>query len=127
MKKVNSLETEYDLIWAQVTPRVFMVDVIKAVSFYTGEPTINLLSQRKTAGLVWIRWAAFYLCRNLSTASYPQIGRAFNKDHTTVMYGCVRMDKIIRAQPEIKAHMEAMAFMAEKMRDERINQYKRAA
>ena len=34
------------------------------------------------------RLAVYWLCRELLRWSYPEIGRALGKDHTTVMYGC---------------------------------------
>lgn len=127
MRLKMDLQTEYELIWSQVKPRVLMSDVIRAVSLYTGEPTPNLLADRRNQPLVWTRWAAFYICRQLCTASYPQIGKAFRKDHTTVIYGCLQMDKMIQAHVDVRAHVEAMQFLAEKTRDDRINKYKSAA
>ncbi len=34
------------------------------------------------------RWVAFYVCREDLKLSYPQIGKIFHCDHSTVMLGC---------------------------------------
>ena len=38
-----------------------------------------------------IRQIAFYLCRTHTTRSLPEIGRAFDRDHTTVLHGVRRV------------------------------------
>jgi len=52
----------------------------------TGVTRNELLSARKPAKFVHARHIAMYLAREYTTLSFPQIGRAMNKDHTTVYY-----------------------------------------
>lgn len=53
----------------------------------------DLCSRRQMHHLVQVRHIAFWLCKELSLASYPQIGRLFgDRDHTTVMHGVRRIN-----------------------------------
>ena len=45
------------------------------------------------------RQIAMYLCRKLTSCSYPQIGHAFGKrDHTTIIYGNDKITKLIEEE-----------------------------
>lgn len=47
----------------------------------------DLRSDRKTRDIVQVRQKAMYRCVVETVQSLPQIGRAFHKDHTTVIAG----------------------------------------
>ncbi len=46
----------------------------------------ELRSRRRTQNVAVPRQLAMYLCRRMTTASYPQIGELFGRDHSTVMH-----------------------------------------
>lgn len=41
----------------------------------------------RSARIARIRQIAYYLCRTFTTRSLPEIGRAFHRDHTTILHG----------------------------------------
>ncbi|MBO7238562.1 MAG: chromosomal replication initiator protein DnaA [Elusimicrobiaceae bacterium] len=43
-------------------------------------------SRRKTQSIAWPRQIAMYLCTELTDMSLPEIGRDFNRDHSTVVH-----------------------------------------
>jgi chromosomal replication initiator protein len=49
-----------------------------------------LRSQSRAAGVAWARQIAMYLSRELTEETLPSIGRAFGRNHTTVMHACKR-------------------------------------
>jgi chromosomal replication initiator protein len=49
-----------------------------------------LRSQSRAAGVAWARQVAMYLSRELTEETLPAIGRAFGRNHTTVMHACKR-------------------------------------
>lgn len=54
----------------------------------------ELISKKRNKQLVYPRQIAMYLCRNLTDASFPQIGEQFGgKDHTTVMHSADKIEK----------------------------------
>ncbi len=61
--------------------------IIRTVAAYYDVTETELLSKRKFKHLALARQVAMFMSRELTDASYPMIGNAFNgKDHTTVMY-----------------------------------------
>ncbi len=49
----------------------------------------------------------FYLRRDCKF-SLAEVGRRFNRDHTTVMHAMKQVDDLFTTQPEIKAHYNEM-------------------
>jgi chromosomal replication initiator protein len=49
-----------------------------------------LRSTSRSASVAWPRQVAMYLSRELTDATLPAIGRAFGRNHTTVMHACKR-------------------------------------
>jgi chromosomal replication initiator protein len=60
----------------------------------------DLLSGSRAQAVAWPRQVAMYLARELTGATLPAIGRAFGKNHTTVMHACRRTAERIAADPE---------------------------
>lgn len=47
----------------------------------------TLLGRRRTQRIAMARQLAMFLCRSLTSASYPIIAQAFNRDHSTAIWG----------------------------------------
>jgi len=47
---------------------------------------VELLGRSRRQPLAHARQVAMYLCRELTDMSYPQIGRLFDRHHTTVIH-----------------------------------------
>jgi chromosomal replication initiator protein len=60
----------------------------------------DLLSSTRAQPVAWPRQVAMYLSRELTDATLPAIGRAFNKNHTTVMHACRRTAERMAADRE---------------------------
>lgn len=58
-------------------------------------------SRVRTRSIAWARQEAMYRMKEETTASYPQIGRIFDMDHTTIIHA-VRAHKERLAQQENK-------------------------
>ena len=41
------------------------------------------------------RHAAMWACRELTDASYPELGRRFGMNHTSVLHGCQRAEEFL--------------------------------
>jgi chromosomal replication initiation ATPase DnaA len=52
----------------------------------------DLLSRRRARWVARPRQLAMWLSRHLTPCSLPEIGHAFDRDHTTVMHGIARTD-----------------------------------
>jgi chromosomal replication initiation ATPase DnaA len=60
-------------------------DIIAAVASETGVAIKDIRSSRQDQKSSRARHLAMYAARHLTERSYPQIGCAFGKDHTTIM------------------------------------------
>ncbi|MBI3015315.1 MAG: chromosomal replication initiator protein DnaA [Candidatus Tectomicrobia bacterium] len=64
----------------------------------------DLKSKRRTRSIALPRQVAMYLCRQLTSASLPEIGRFFGgKDHTTVIHACNKILNSLAKDPKIAA------------------------
>lgn len=61
-------------------------DIQKRVCTMFGITLCQLTGRQRNAQYVAARHAAMAYCVNDGRWSLPQIGRAFNRDHTTVLY-----------------------------------------
>jgi chromosomal replication initiator protein len=71
-----------------------IVGIKEAVARVFDVRLVDLDSHVRTKQLIVARHIAMWLCRYNTSASYPEIGRAFgNRDHTTVISAVQKIDK----------------------------------
>ena len=85
-----------------------MERIIRATCTVTGLTRNELLSGRRSREFVHARHIAMYLAREYTTLSFPQIGRAMNKDHTTVYYVANKMAKRGRGATKVNRDIAAI-------------------
>jgi chromosomal replication initiator protein len=69
----------------------------------------DLKSKRRTKTLVYPRQIAMFLSRDLTDASFPEIGRDFGgKDHTTIIHACKQMQKSQETDTALRATIESL-------------------
>lgn len=68
-------------------PKVLVEEIQHIVASKYGLSRTDLVSQRRTAALVRARHIAIYLSKELTTNSYPRLGKLFgDRDHTTMLH-----------------------------------------
>jgi len=67
-------------------------EVIKSVMDTTGIGRVDLLGTSRSKHIVKARHLAMALIRKHCGMSYPQIGRIFNRDHTTILYAVRKIE-----------------------------------
>ncbi|HEX6021652.1 MAG TPA: chromosomal replication initiator protein DnaA [Solirubrobacter sp.] len=88
-------------LYPELKPRRATVREIQERTCATFGVTMEeLLSSSRAQPVAWPRQVAMYLSRELTDATLPAIGRAFNKNHTTVMHACRRTAERIAADRE---------------------------
>jgi chromosomal replication initiator protein len=69
----------------------------------------ELKSRRRSKTLVHPRQIAMYLCRELTDASFPEIGRHFGgKDHTTIIHACRQIAKARESNTTLQTTLEGL-------------------
>ena len=71
-----------------------------------------MLSRNKTQPLATARQVAMFLACKLTTDSLPDIGKSFDRKHTTVYYGSQQIQKRLSVEPELK---QAIAQISAKL------------
>ncbi len=88
---------------------ITMVDIEEAVAERFHVKTSDLKSRRRSKTLVHPRQIAMYLCRELTDASFPEIGRHFGgKDHTTIIHACKQIAKAKEADAGLRATLDSL-------------------
>lgn len=85
-------------------------DIQRAVCSHFRLSNADLLSKDRHKSVAFARQVAMYLCRQRLKCSFPELGRAFgNRDHTTVMSAVRRVEALRQTDPQVNAHIEAIA------------------
>ncbi len=106
VSRFQEVEITLDLVRRVVGPmvsgrQVSLEEVLSTVARHYGVRVSDLKSSRKTREVTHPRQVAMYLARRLTRASFPEIGKAFgNKDHSTVVKGVKRLDRVLQEDPE---------------------------
>jgi len=74
-----------------------------------GLPPETLRSRSRKQVFVRPRQIAMYLARRYTDASLADIGRAFGRDHTSVMYAIDAVERRIVERPQLRYELEALA------------------
>lgn len=62
-------------------------------------------SKRKTQSVAWPRQIAMFLCTDLTDMSLPEIGREFNRDHSTVVHARDLVKEKVKNDPFFSAEI----------------------
>ena len=69
----------------------------------------DIAGAKRSNDIVFPRQIAMYLCRTVPQLSLPQIGKDFgNRDHTTVMHACNKIEKEIKENKNTKLIVESV-------------------
>lgn len=93
----------------QKKQEIYISDVQQVVAEHFHVRGGDLKSKRRTKQVVVPRQVAMYLCRELTKASFPEIGSAFGgKDHSTVIHACKQIEKIAESDAPLKETLELL-------------------
>lgn len=97
LKKASvNIELAQRIIEPYYQTRLVQLDaeaIIRCVCRYFNISVDDMLGKSRAKPFVQPRQLAMYLIRNHSGLSYPEIGRIFKRDHTTVLSACQRITK----------------------------------
>ncbi|MBQ3297235.1 MAG: chromosomal replication initiator protein DnaA [Bacilli bacterium] len=81
----------------------------RIVSEYFQISTEDIRSKKRSANISFPRQIAMYLCRNMTTESFPKIAIEFGgKDHTTVMYSVEKIENEIKINKDLANIIEKL-------------------
>ena len=68
----------------------------------------DLHSKRRSKNVAMPRQLAMYLCRRLLGASFPQVGQAFHRDHSTVIHAVTATERRLKDDAALRATVERL-------------------
>lgn len=77
-----------------MTPSIDQIQ--RAVAARYKVSRVDILSRRRDWQSTYARHVAMWIARHETLCSFPEIARAFHKDHTTVLYAVERVERLIR-------------------------------
>ena len=93
--------------------RTALIILQRLVAEAFGLHRYDLIARCRTKEVAFPRHVAMYLARKLTGASFPQIGRAFNRDHATVLHAYRRVKESLRQNTAL---VDALARLTERLR-----------
>ncbi|RYE86910.1 MAG: chromosomal replication initiator protein DnaA, partial [Myxococcales bacterium] len=89
--------------------RVLSIDDIqRAVCTHFHLRPADLMSKDRHKTTAFARHIAMYLCKQKLPVSFPEVGRAFGKDHTTVMSAVRKVESLRDQDAQVRAHLESI-------------------
>lgn len=96
-------------IIVEKTKEISIEFIQKVVADHFQLKVSDLKSDKRLKTVVLPRQIAIYLCRDMTKASLPEIGKRFGgKDHTTVIHSVKKIDACISQDPDMKATLEVI-------------------
>lgn len=84
-------------------------DIQREVAGHFNIRVSDMHSPRRSREVARPRMVAMYLAKQLTTKSYPDIGRAFGgKDHTTIMHAVKTIPALMEKDPELAEHVRIL-------------------
>lgn len=101
-----------DLVRAREPRKVKIEDIQKLVATHYNVSRADILSSRRSAGVVKPRQVAMYLSKILTLRSLPEIGRRFGgRDHTTVLHAVRKIEAAVGADSGLREDVELLKRM----------------
>lgn len=73
-----------------------MKNIVEQVSRSRGVPVKDIMGTSRLKDIVAARQSAMWLSRSQGI-SFARVGRFFNRDHTTILHACNKIDGLIRS------------------------------
>ena len=68
----------------------------------------DLVGPTRARSIVYPRQIAIYLCRQMLDLPYQDIGRKFNRDHTTAMHSVTMVEEMLKKDRSVQEEIEAL-------------------
>lgn len=83
-------------------------DIQKEVERFYKVKHSDLVGPARDRGITYPRQIAIYLCRQLLDLPFNDIGKKFNRDHTTIMHSVTKVEKMVITNRDVQEELEAL-------------------
>lgn len=81
-------------------------EIIKAVANHYNLSFADVKGKKRTKNIMMPRQIAMYIAREMTEYSTTELGAEFNKDHTTVMHACQKIEEAIKNDPQLESNID---------------------
>lgn len=104
-----AIEALKDFINKGISEKNDIHRIQKIVSEYFQITVEDIRSKKRSSNISFPRQIAMYLCRNMTSESFPKIGTEFGgKDHSTVMHSVEKIEQEIKVNPDLAKIIEKL-------------------
>lgn len=104
-----AIEALKDFINKGISEKNDIHRIQKIVSEYFQITVEDIRSKKRSSNISFPRQIAMYLCRNMTSESFPKIGTEFGgKDHSTVMHSVEKIEQEIKINPDLAKIIEKL-------------------
>jgi chromosomal replication initiator protein len=96
-------------LWGSDEKVVTIEHIQRRVSEFFGLKLGDMRTRSRTKTVAFPRQIAMYFARQLTHASLAEVGRAFDKDHTTVLHAVTKVAALVREDPSVKKTVDTLA------------------
>ena len=96
-------------LWGADEKVITIEHIQRKVSEFFGLRLADMRARRRTKAVAFPRQIAMYFARQLTHASLTEVGRAFDKDHTTVLHAVTKVETLIRQDAKFKKTVDTLA------------------
>jgi len=96
-------------LWGADEKVITIEHIQRKVSEFFGLKLADMRTRRRTKAVAFPRQIAMYFARQLTHASLTEVGRAFDKDHTTVLHAVTKVETMIRQDAKFKKTVDTLA------------------
>jgi chromosomal replication initiator protein len=96
-------------LWGADEKVITIEHIQRKVSEFFGLKFTDMRARRRTKAVAFPRQIAMYFARQLTHASLTEVGRAFDKDHTTVLHAVTKVETLIRQDAKFKKTVDTLA------------------
>lgn len=88
--------------------RLNIDDIQKEVETFYKISHADLIGKKRTRNIIYARQIAIYLCRQMLDLPFNDIGKKFNRDHSTVMYSVTNVEEKMKENRELREELETL-------------------
>lgn len=88
--------------------RLTIADIQKEVETFYKVSHADLIGKKRTRNIIYARQIAIYLSRQMLDLPFNDIGKKFNRDHSTVMYSVTNVEEKMKESRELREELETL-------------------
>jgi chromosomal replication initiator protein len=95
-------------LWGEDEKPITIAHIQEKTSEFFGLRLADMRAKGRTKAVAFPRQVAMYLARQLTHASLAEVGRAFGKDHTTVLHAVDKIQTLLQEDPKFKKTIDTL-------------------